>query len=101
MTVNRRLSSSSRSTEFPYLARCFPSELSSGLEVAKALGWVLARAHARSADAAVISGYLGAKDVFDKALAQFSVAYADQTERDYQSFVQAVDSGRLEVHRES
>lgn len=71
------------------------------LEVAKALGWVLARAHARSADAAVISGYLGAKDIFDKALAQFSVAYADQTERDYQSFVQAVDSGRLEVHRES
>jgi uncharacterized protein (DUF2252 family) len=67
------------------------------LEVAKSLGWVLARAHARSGDAASISGYLGAKDVFDKAIADFAVAYADQTERDHKALVAAVRAGRLEA----
>jgi len=42
-------------------------------------GWVLARAHAKGGDAATISGYLGKKDVFDQALGQFALAYADQT----------------------
>jgi uncharacterized protein (DUF2252 family) len=70
------------------------------MEVARDLGWVLARAHARSGDATMISGYLGAKDVFDRAAAQFSIEYADQSERDYQSLIQAVKSGRLEAYLE-
>jgi uncharacterized protein (DUF2252 family) len=58
-------------------------------------GWVLARAHARSGDAALIAGYLGKNDVFDKALVAFASAYADQTERDFETFEAAVRSGRL------
>ena len=52
-------------------------------------GWVLARAHARSGDAAAISGYLGPGDRFDGAVADFAEAYADQTEADYAAFVAA------------
>jgi uncharacterized protein (DUF2252 family) len=55
----------------------------------------LARAHARSGDRIAISAYLGTGDAFDRAIADFSVAYADQNERDYQALVAAVDSGRL------
>ena len=64
-------------------------------------GWALAGAHARSGDAAKIAGYLGKKDDFDKALVDFSAAYADQNELDYKAFVQAVREGRLEVYLES
>ena len=55
----------------------------------------LARAHARTGDAASISGYLGSGTVFDKAIADFAVAYADQTERDYQALVDEVNTGRI------
>jgi Uncharacterized protein conserved in bacteria (DUF2252) len=55
----------------------------------------LARAHARSGDRIAIASYLGNSDVFDQAIADFSSAYADQNERDYQALVQAVDSGRV------
>lgn len=58
-------------------------------------GWVLARAHARSGDAALIAGYLGRGEVFDEAIAEFAQAYADQTERDFETFEAAVKSGRL------
>jgi uncharacterized protein (DUF2252 family) len=58
-------------------------------------GWALARAHAKAGDAAMIAGYLGAKDQFDGALAQYSEAYADQAERDYETFRAAIRSGRL------
>jgi uncharacterized protein (DUF2252 family) len=58
-------------------------------------GWVLARAHARSGDAALIAGYLGKSDVFDRALVAFAQAYADQTERDFEAFEEAVRSGRI------
>jgi uncharacterized protein (DUF2252 family) len=60
-------------------------------------GWTLARAHARSGEPALISGYLGESDTFDKAIAEFSVAYADQSERDHESLVKAVRAGRLEA----
>jgi predicted alpha/beta hydrolase len=53
----------------------------------------LARAHARSGDAAAISGYLGQGKAFEEAIADFATAYADQTERDYQALVDAVKSG--------
>jgi uncharacterized protein (DUF2252 family) len=55
----------------------------------------LARAHARTGDAASICGYLGSGDVFDKAISRFAVAYADQTERDYQALVDAVNTSRI------
>jgi hypothetical protein len=58
-------------------------------------GICLARAHARTGDAAAIWGYLGKKDSCDDAIGSFAVAYADQTERDHQALVDAVKSGRV------
>jgi uncharacterized protein (DUF2252 family) len=58
-------------------------------------GWTLARAHARSGDRIAIASYLGNSDVFDKAIAQFAVAYADQNEKDHDALVHAVKSGRI------
>jgi uncharacterized protein (DUF2252 family) len=55
----------------------------------------LARAHARWGDRIAIASYLGKGDAFDQAIADFSVAYADQTEKDYEAFAAAVKSGRL------
>lgn len=60
-------------------------------------GWVLARAHAKAGDASVIAGYLGSKDTFDEALVQYSAAYADQAERDFEIFKSAIRSGRLKT----
>jgi hypothetical protein len=58
---------------------------------ARLCGWVLARAHARSGDAVAISGYLGSGDGFDRAVASFAEAYADQTEADHAAFVRSQD----------
>ncbi len=58
-------------------------------------GWVLARAHARSGDRIAIASYLGGGEVFDQAIAEFSSAYADQNERDYQALQEAAKSGRI------
>ena len=58
-------------------------------------GWTLARAHARSGDRIAIAAYLGGSDVFDRAIAEFAAAYADQNERDHKSLVAAVASGRI------
>jgi uncharacterized protein (DUF2252 family) len=58
-------------------------------------GSTLARAHARWGDRIAIASYLGAGDVFDDAIADFSAAYADQNERDYEALVTAVRTGRL------
>jgi hypothetical protein len=55
----------------------------------------LARAHARSGDAIAISAYLGTSDTFDGAVADFSEAYADQNERDYEAFTAAIAAGRI------
>jgi uncharacterized protein (DUF2252 family) len=60
-------------------------------------GWTLARAHARSGDPVAIAACLGEGDEFDTSIADFSRRYADQNERDYQAFAQAVRSGRLEA----
>jgi uncharacterized protein (DUF2252 family) len=62
---------------------------------AKVCGWTLARAHARSGDPIAIAAYLGDGDEFDRSVARFSERYADQNERDYQAFAEAVRSGRL------
>jgi uncharacterized protein (DUF2252 family) len=64
---------------------------------ARACGWTLARAHARSGDAAAIAGYLGTGDPFDRAMAEFAETYADQNELDYAAFQNAIASGRLEA----
>lgn len=67
-------------------------------DYAELCGWVLARAHARSAGgttAAHIAGYLGTSATFDDAVAGFAVAYAEQNERDFEAFSAAVKSGRL------
>jgi hypothetical protein len=64
---------------------------------ARACGWTLARAHARSGDAAAIAGYLGTGDAFDRAMAEFAETYADQNELDYAAFQNAIASGRIEA----
>jgi uncharacterized protein (DUF2252 family) len=58
-------------------------------------GATLARAHARWGDRIAIASYLGKSDQFDRAMADFAVAYADQNERDYAAFAAAVKAGRL------
>jgi uncharacterized protein (DUF2252 family) len=58
-------------------------------------GWTLARAHARSGDRIAIAAYLGKGTVFDRALVEFSRAYAEQNERDYRALATAVESGRI------
>jgi uncharacterized protein (DUF2252 family) len=62
-------------------------------------GRTLARAHARSGDRIAIAAYLGSSHVFDQAIAQFAAAYADQTERDHKSLVDAVAAGRIAAER--
>jgi uncharacterized protein (DUF2252 family) len=64
---------------------------------AQICGWTLARAHARSGDPVAIAEYLGQTDAFDQSICDFCERYADQNERDYQAFVNAVTSGRLEA----
>jgi uncharacterized protein (DUF2252 family) len=66
-------------------------------DYAELCGWALARAHARSGAAARIAGYLGRGPVFDEAVADFAVSYADQTERDHARAVDAAATGEIEV----
>lgn len=66
-------------------------------EIAEVMGAVLARAHARSGDAAVLSGYLGEETSFEEAIGVFAQAYADQAEKDYEVFSEAVRKGRIEA----
>ncbi len=66
-------------------------------QYAKFCGWVLARAHARSGQPALITGYLGKSEQFDEAIGDFSIAYADQSERDHAVLVSAVRKGRLQA----
>jgi uncharacterized protein (DUF2252 family) len=64
---------------------------------ARTCGWTLARAHARSGDPVAIAACLGGGGAFDRSISDFSERYADQNERDYQEFVKAIRSGRLEA----
>jgi uncharacterized protein (DUF2252 family) len=61
----------------------------------RACGWSMARAHARSGDRVAVAAYLGAGPKFDQAIAQFSTAYADQNELDYQRLADAVSAGEV------
>ena len=64
-------------------------------EYVEICGWALARAHARSGDSAMISGYLGKNASFDVAISKFAAAYADQTELDYEQLLRAIRAGRI------
>ncbi|MGA7415474.1 MAG: DUF2252 domain-containing protein, partial [Bryobacteraceae bacterium] len=68
---------------------------------AQCCGYTLALSHARSGEPAVISGYLGKSDEFDKAIAIFSMAYADQNEKDHAVLKRAIRDGRIEAVVES
>ena len=61
----------------------------------KLCGWTLARAHARSGDRIAMASYLGNGDSFDRAILEFSKAYAEQNDRDYKELDAAVKSGRI------
>jgi uncharacterized protein (DUF2252 family) len=62
---------------------------------AELCGSTLARAHARTGDAALISGYLGSGDAFDRAVTDFAIAYTRQVHQDYQQLREAIATGRL------
>ena len=62
---------------------------------AQVCGRTLARAHARSGDPVALAAYLGKKDRFERSITDFAERYADQNERDYQAFTEAIRSGRL------
>ena len=70
------------------------------LGYARATGYALAHAHARSGDAALIAGYIGKGDALADAIAEFAADYADQNERDHAALVAAVRTGRLEAETE-
>ncbi|MGZ4246644.1 MAG: DUF2252 family protein, partial [Solirubrobacteraceae bacterium] len=61
-------------------------------------GWTLARAHARSGDRIAIAAYLGTSPRFDRAILQFSHAYADQNQHDYQQLTHAATTGHITAH---
>jgi uncharacterized protein (DUF2252 family) len=70
------------------------------VDYADLCGWTLARAHARSGDPAMIAGYLGKSDAFDRAVMDFGMSYAGQAEKDHAEFMKAVRNGRIEVQVE-
>ena len=78
----------------------FPAELMlpNGMAVyAQLCAWTLARAHARSGDRVAIAAYVGGKDTFDHAMADFASAYAEQNELDHAALAAAAESGRVQV----
>jgi uncharacterized protein (DUF2252 family) len=74
-----------------------PSDL---VYFAKACGWAVALAHARSGDPAMIAGYLGSSDAFDDAIIRFAANYADQTEGDYEALLKGVKAGQISARIE-
>lgn len=69
-------------------------------DYAKACGWALARAHARTGDPSVLSGYIGKSNEFANAISRFSVSYANQNEEDYNKMLEAIKEGRLPISAE-
>ena len=62
-------------------------------------GEVLAKGHARSRDPCALAGYLGSSTKFDMAISTFALAYADQTAKDHEEFIAAVESGKIKTAR--
>jgi len=71
------------------------------MEYVEICGWTLARAHARTGDAAKIGGYLGKNDAFDEAVAKFAASYADQTAKDYETLVKAIKAGTIRAEKDA
>jgi Uncharacterized protein conserved in bacteria (DUF2252) len=67
------------------------------LQYARVCGEVLAKGHARSGDPCAVAGYLGSSGKFDAAMADFAIAYANQTAEDHQQLVAAIRSGKLKT----
>ncbi len=65
------------------------------MDYGRICGALLAKGHARSTGATMLSGFLGKSDVADRAFARFARSYADQTEADHRALQQAVKCGRL------
>jgi len=63
-------------------------------------GQAMALSHSRSGDAAMLSGYMGTSDTFDKAIAGFSFAYADQNEKDYAALKREIKKGKIAAQYE-
>ena len=63
-------------------------------------GRALALSHARSGSSALLSGYMGKSDEFDQALASFSLAYADQNEKDHAALKRAIHNGKIKAQFE-
>jgi len=87
-----------------YLRQLRDKKISANLETmdkfllsvyARLCGRVLARAHCKTGQGAYICGFIGKGEVFQEAICKFSLAYADQTEKDYEEFMQAVKLGKL------
>lgn len=88
-----------RQLQDPRMAMLGSSQAESALPYYPLLcGQVLARAHSRSGDGARIVGYIGSGGAFEAAIAEFAMAYADQTEQDWRLFTEAIKSGRIEAH---
>ncbi|MFM0038450.1 DUF2252 domain-containing protein [Paraburkholderia strydomiana] len=66
-------------------------------QYARMCAHALARAHARSGDAAMIAGYMGSGQTFDDAITEFATEYSSQNRRDYREFIQAIREGRIET----
>lgn len=66
-------------------------------DYAKACGWALARAHARTGDPSVLSGYIGKSNEFANAISRFSISYANQNDSDYDKMLEAIKKGRLPI----
>jgi uncharacterized protein (DUF2252 family) len=82
----------------PYVELFTPAMM---IRYATMCGWALAHAHARSGQPAEIAGYMGRNDQFDRAIARFAIAYADQTERDHEELRKAVQAGLVDVAMEN
>ena len=89
-----------------YVRQLRDMKLSAPIEGASALqhllyaelcGRTLAHTHAKSGDAALISGYLGKSEAFDQAIGEFALTYADQNEKDHAALVAAVKAGRIKA----
>ena len=92
-----------------YLRQLWDSKISADISVmrpsdlalyARLCAWTLARAHARSGDPIEIAGYLGSSEVFDRAIAAFAEAYADQNERDHAALLHAIATRRVQAEAE-
>ncbi len=70
-------------------------------QYAATCGAGLGRAHARSGDAAMINGYLGDDDTFDRSIARYAEAYADRNDQDYAEMLAAVDDGQIAIVTEA